>query len=137
MHYLKCNSVFMCVVNTLDVPIPPVLKLFLSNLIWKKTKINFVLFTLLETKFMKPKWLTCKTYCAHWCVMCHILHELNWLKWQSYIYNALDVCTVTCLNTFKEPTAVFFLYHSLVSSRFYRVPQVIVPDKAATITINT
>ena len=100
----------------------PAQKLLYQICWWKnKTKADFVLFILLEINFTKLKWLTCKTYKFHWYVslFCIALQQTR-LKWWSYFYITLDVCTITWLSFCKEPArqviSLFVICWSLLTS---------------------
>lgn len=100
----------------------PAQKLLYQICWWKnKTKTDFVLFILLEINFTKLKWVTCKTCKFHWCVslFCIALQQTR-LKWWSYFYITLDVCTITWLSFCKEPArqviSLFVICWSLLTS---------------------
>ena len=100
----------------------PAQKLLYQICWWKnKTKTDFVLFILLEINFTKLKWVTCKTCKFHWYVslFCIALQQTR-LKWWSYFYITLDVCTITWLSFCKEPArqviSLFVICWSLLTS---------------------
>ena len=100
----------------------PAQKLLYQICWWKnKTKTDFVLFVLLEINFTKLKWLTCKTCKFHWYVslFCIVLQQTG-LKWWSYFYITLYVCTITWLSFCKEPArqviSLFVICWSLLTS---------------------
>ena len=100
----------------------PAQKLLYQICWWKnKTKTDFVLFILLEINFTKLKWVTCKTCKFHWYVslFCFALQQTR-LKWWSYFYITLDVCTITWLSFCKEPArqviSLFVICWSLLTS---------------------
>ena len=98
MQHLKWSSVFIPEVHELAVsPSSAFIRLIQENK-------DFFLLILLESNFTKAKWLTGKTYEAHWCVLCfYILLKHTKFKWRSYvithlwshIYNTLGIRTIT------------------------------------------
>lgn len=63
----------------------------------------FILFLLLETRLIKFKWFTCKTYRFTDVSDFYVLIKHSKLKLRSYIYTGLSVRRITYLNIYEEP----------------------------------
>ena len=109
MQHLKCSSVFMTGVRCSP------LKLFLLNLFEKKNIILFINIT--GVKFYQKKHMG-SLIC--FVILCppqahYIVH-----------YSALDMCTITCLNTCKDPVRHAIIRHLCFQQIFQRFPHFVI-----------